>query len=100
MDEPVAWLGRERREIAEYLRYCANSYPQSSDGRNTFVMAAEWVEARSTQPVPADAVAYADQVWTECALIADDDKCNAILARAFEDYAARRPQPAEVERQP
>jgi len=37
----------ERAAIADYLRYCAGNYPESSDGRNTFVMAASWVEART-----------------------------------------------------
>lgn len=54
----------ERAAIADYLRYCASNYPESSDGRNTFVMAASWVEARTDRsaaispPIDAEPAPY------------------------------------------
>ncbi len=37
----------EREAIAEKARQLADHYPQSSDGRNTFILLAEWIEART-----------------------------------------------------
>lgn len=37
---------KEREEIANYLRAVALNYDQGSDGRNTFIIAANWVEER------------------------------------------------------
>ena len=39
-------LANERKEIAEQARRYAGHYKEGSDGRNTFVMLAEWIEAR------------------------------------------------------
>ena len=39
-------LTNERKEIAEQARRYAGHYKEGSDGRNTFVMLAEWIEAR------------------------------------------------------
>jgi hypothetical protein len=36
----------EREAIANEARRYAGHYPQSSDGRNTFILLAEWIEAR------------------------------------------------------
>lgn len=36
----------ERDAISAEARRYASHYPQSSDGRNTFVMLAEWIENR------------------------------------------------------
>ncbi len=44
--EVFAGLDAERAAIAAEARRYAEFYPQSSDGRNTFVMFAEWVEDR------------------------------------------------------
>jgi hypothetical protein len=41
-----AALGREREAIASKAREWAAHYPEASDGRNTFVLLAEWIEAR------------------------------------------------------
>jgi hypothetical protein len=39
-------IERERAEIAAEARRYAGHYPPSSDGRNTFILLAEWIEAR------------------------------------------------------
>lgn len=39
-------LANERKEIAEQARRYAGHYKEGSDGRNTFIMLAEWIEAR------------------------------------------------------
>lgn len=44
---------REREEIEARLREVAGHYDVGSDGRNTFVMMADWVSARSTAQQPA-----------------------------------------------
>lgn len=41
----------ERETIAAEARRYASQYPQSSDGRNTFILLAEWIESRSAQSV-------------------------------------------------
>lgn len=43
-------LADEREAIAVEARRYAAFYPQSSDGRNTFIMFAEFVERRSLSP--------------------------------------------------
>jgi len=40
-------LANEREEIASQARRYAGYYLEGSDGRNTFVMLAEWIEARA-----------------------------------------------------
>ena len=42
----IVALEQERDEIAQKAREWAAHYSEASDGRNTFVMFAEWVEAR------------------------------------------------------
>jgi hypothetical protein len=42
----VASVVAEREAIAEHLRYYASLYAPHSDGRNTFIIAANWIEAR------------------------------------------------------
>lgn len=42
-----AALMAERKAIADKAREYAEHYPPHSDGRNTFVLLAEWIEARS-----------------------------------------------------
>ena len=37
----------ERDAIASEARRYASHYPPASDGRNTFILLAEWIEARS-----------------------------------------------------
>lgn len=37
----------ERTAIADKAREFAGHYPQGSDGRNTFILLAEWIEARN-----------------------------------------------------
>lgn len=44
---PDAFIAGERAAIAQKAREFAANYPQSSDGRNTFILFAEWVEGRS-----------------------------------------------------
>jgi len=39
-------LNNEREIIAIEARRYASHYPQGSDGRNTFVLLAEWIEGR------------------------------------------------------
>jgi hypothetical protein len=41
-------LKAEREAIAAQARLYASYYPQSSDGRNTFILLAEWIEARKS----------------------------------------------------
>lgn len=43
-------VSHERAAIAEKAREFAGHYPQSSDGRNTFILLAEWIEARGAAP--------------------------------------------------
>ena len=43
----AAALEDERKEIAEQARRYAGHYQEGSDGRNTFIMLAEWIEART-----------------------------------------------------
>lgn len=38
----------EREVIANKARQFAGHYPEASDGRNTFILLAEWIEARAT----------------------------------------------------
>jgi hypothetical protein len=47
----AAALANEREEIARQARNYAGHYKEGSDGRNTFIMLAEWIEARKE---PAD----------------------------------------------
>lgn len=46
---PFADLERERAAIAAEARRYASHYPEASDGRNTFIIFADWVEARGTK---------------------------------------------------
>ncbi|HLP70433.1 MAG TPA: hypothetical protein VK181_23245 [Rhizobium sp.] len=41
-----ARLAEERDAIAAEARRYAGFYPEASDGRNTFILLAEWIEAR------------------------------------------------------
>jgi hypothetical protein len=43
----AAVLANEREEIAGQARRYAGHYKEGSDGRNTFIMLAEWIEARA-----------------------------------------------------
>ena len=45
-------LANERKEIAEQARRYAGHYKEGSDGRNTFIMLAEWIEARAIKEQP------------------------------------------------
>lgn len=45
-------LQAEREAIAQEARRYASHYKPGSDGMNTFVMLAEWIEARSTPTAP------------------------------------------------
>ena len=45
-------LARERKEVSEQARRYAGHYQEGSDGRNTFVMLAEWIEARALKDQP------------------------------------------------
>ena len=42
----AAALENEREEIAKQARRYAGHYKEGSDGRNTFIMLGEWIEAR------------------------------------------------------
>lgn len=44
-----ARIGEERDAIAARAREFAAHYPESSDGRNTFILFAEWIEARTLE---------------------------------------------------
>lgn len=46
-------LQAERETIANKARQYAGYYPEASDGRNTFILLAEWIEARATKPAEA-----------------------------------------------
>lgn len=46
VDRLRASAGAERTAIAERAREIASHYPEASDGRNTFILLAEWIEAR------------------------------------------------------
>lgn len=39
-------VAAERRAISEETRRYASHYPQSSDGRNTFLLLADWIDDR------------------------------------------------------
>jgi hypothetical protein len=43
----------EREAIAAEARRYASHYPQGSDGRNTFILLAEWIERRAAPTLPA-----------------------------------------------
>lgn len=47
--EPVDELALEREEVAAQARRYASNYPEASDGRKTFIIFADWVEARGTK---------------------------------------------------
>lgn len=47
---PADQVVEERRAIADEARRYAGHYPQASDGRNTFILLAEWIEARGAAP--------------------------------------------------
>lgn len=42
-------VDHERNVIAEQARIYAGHYPEASDGRNTFILLAEWIERRGDQ---------------------------------------------------
>lgn len=44
-----SFLAEEREAIAAEARRYAAMYPQSSDGRNTFIIFADWVERRAAK---------------------------------------------------
>lgn len=63
-------LGAERRAIADETRRYASHYPAHSDGRNTFVMLADWIEARGAsagwrpiETAPKEAFAVEFGLW-------------------------------------
>lgn len=49
-NERTPEINNERDRIADKAREFAEHYPQGSDGRNTFIVFAEWVEARKEPP--------------------------------------------------
>jgi hypothetical protein len=51
-DHHKAVVEAEREAIAAEARRYASHYPQGSDGRNTFILLAEWIEARSLPTLP------------------------------------------------
>jgi Lar family restriction alleviation protein len=48
-------VAAERKAISEEARRYASHYPQSSDGRNTFIMLAEWIDQRALASDTRDA---------------------------------------------
>lgn len=50
----------ENEAIQRYLRYLAGVYAEGTDGRNTFVLAADWVQSRLS-PVQQEAAAPAKE---------------------------------------
>lgn len=46
-EDVAAAVSAERDACAEKAREFAERYPQSSDGRNTFILLAEWIENRA-----------------------------------------------------
>jgi hypothetical protein len=50
----------EYEAIANEARRYASHYPQSSDGRNTFILLAEWIEARAAKGADQPTYAMAD----------------------------------------
>jgi len=51
-DARTAALEQERVDIQAKVREYALHYPQSSDGRNTFVLLGEWIEDRALAKEP------------------------------------------------
>lgn len=47
-EDVAAAVAAERTACAEKARQFASFYEQSSDGRNTFILLAEWIENRAT----------------------------------------------------
>lgn len=45
-EDTAAAVATERMECAAKARQFAACYPDSSDGRNTFILLAEWIERR------------------------------------------------------
>ena len=89
----AAALEDERKEIAEQARRYAGHYKEGSDGRNTFIMLAEWIEARAAAPeqtaVMAEVAAERRRQteaegWTP---EHDDEHSRGELARAAVCYA-------------
>ena len=62
-------LATEREAIAAEARRYAGNYPEASDGRNTFIIFAEWVEGRilpAQEPTVADVPAVSAIVPPHC----------------------------------
>lgn len=57
----VEAVDEERWAIAKEARRYAAFYPQGSDGRNTFVMLAEWIEGRANKHLPPAAPAEGER---------------------------------------
>lgn len=55
----IADRAAERKAIAERLRQTAGHYGEGEDGRNTFIMEADWVESRGRE---REVIASADEV--------------------------------------
>jgi hypothetical protein len=53
-DHYKALVDAEREAIAAEARRYASHYPQGSDGRNTFILLAEWIEARAAPTLPEE----------------------------------------------
>jgi len=49
-EDAMAAAAAERKACAAMAREYAEHYPPGSDGRNTFVILAEWIENRATAP--------------------------------------------------
>jgi hypothetical protein len=53
-DHYKALVDAEREAIAAEARRYASHYPQGSDGRNTFILLAEWIERRAAPTLPEE----------------------------------------------
>jgi chromosome segregation ATPase len=53
-DHHKALVDAEREAIAAEARRYASHYPQGSDGRNTFILLAEWIERRAAPTLPEE----------------------------------------------
>lgn len=80
----------ERDVIAAKAREWASHYPESSDGRNTFILFAEWVERRSSAPSCFDALRAAYErgaIWRET------NGSLELMHKASYDYADKATSP-------
>lgn len=51
-NDRVSHIDKEREAIADQARLYASYYPEGSDGRNTFIILAEWIERRTEEGRP------------------------------------------------